>query len=759
MIDFTTPVLPFSFAKNWTKKLIIELGKKRTDREKQIDYIADIFGDPFILSEFYIEPDCQQFNPADEVGEDDVSIVRQPVFSRLEQFFTGKIITSSPHLLILADSGMGKTSVLMMLALGYINSFWPKKYECILFQLGIDTLEKIKSIDGRRKKILLLDALDEDRCAFDRIPPRLLELLQATKTFYRVIITCRTQFFTGSDDPFNRRGKVAVGDYIFPVIYMSLFSEKQVMAYLKKRFPSNREKRMKAINIIMKMRSLRSRPILLAHIEDILESKNKDWTEYTVYKSLVNKWLSREHDKMSRILKFKRKSPTVEELWNACRDIAVYLHLKELRHFEENKFISYFTSNREFKDLSTFDIGGRSLLNKDSHGQFRFSHYSIQEFLIAHAIITGTTNTKLENVRITDQLIVFLLSWLSTQPKDVRQLSILKKLDLEGANLSNSDLEFIDLKEGNLCSSNLEFSKLKNACLDRANLMKTEAFSIELQGASLQFTNFSYSNLKCADISCCKARNTNFENAILNEIKADKVNFEGSNMTGIKAKRAKIANSFLNKSIATGACFDESTLVNNIFDGSNLTETSFIEAELNSCSLINCEANNSIMKKSIIENCDFTDSGFKGADFSGAKLINTNMQKSNLSNANFLGALVAEIKFNRANLTNATLKNANIKGANFAGANLKRANLSGANLESSNLSDALMQETNLKGTNLLNANLSNANLNKANLSDANLKGADLSGAILDNIIFDNDTKWPDGFSQNRLRLLMRRFKD
>jgi hypothetical protein len=44
----------------------------------------------------------------------------------------------------------------------------------------------------------------------------------------------------------------------------------------------------------------------------------------------------------------------------------------------------------EFKDIekvTQLDITGRSLLNRNSDGDYRFSHYSVQEFLVAYFIL------------------------------------------------------------------------------------------------------------------------------------------------------------------------------------------------------------------------------------------------------------------------------------------------------------------------------------------------------------------------------------
>jgi hypothetical protein len=78
-----------------------------------------------------------------------------------------------------------------------------------------------------------------------------------------------------------------------------VFSDEKVTAYLNKRFPkrfgllSNAEKIQQAKEVIDKMGSLRCRPMLLAYIEDLMESSfiHKEDNEYRIYDALVQNWL------------------------------------------------------------------------------------------------------------------------------------------------------------------------------------------------------------------------------------------------------------------------------------------------------------------------------------------------------------------------------------------------------------------------------------------------------------------------------------
>jgi len=85
--------------------------------------------------------------------------------------------------------------------------------------------------------------------------------------------------------------------------------------------------------------------------------------------------------------------------------------------------------------------------------------------------------------------------------------------------------------------------------------------------------------------------------------------------------------------------------------------------------------------------------------------------------------------FAHTNLENANFKNTGLWFVNFNSANLTNADLSGADLRKASLSNA----------DLSNANLQGADLSGTDLSGANLSGANLSGANLSDVIYDQNT--------------------
>ena len=380
---------------DWIKPLAKKLKAIRDDRIKEINRIADTFGDPGPLARYYVEPKCQHHNPADyHEDEAAISYVKTPAFTTINDFLNREVAMRDgrTQLFILADAGMGKTSLLVMLKLTHLLAFWPSGYDCLLLKLGPDTLEAVRKHENKANTVLLLDALDEDPTAWGHIEQRLIELLHETTNFRRVLISCRTQFFpeTGAD-PFGSPGRVTVGGFICPMLFLSLFDDRQVREYLSKRFPDPWHYELTgrrhtswsdAEQLLTSMRSLRFRPLLLAYIDNLLEANRPQWDEYAIYEALTETWLLREVSKLAK----QGIKLTKEDLWTSCTAVAVYLQSLGKRTLSQAELRDLVVGLPSIAHIEQFDFGGRSLMNRTSNHEYRFSHYSTQEFLVIHAI-------------------------------------------------------------------------------------------------------------------------------------------------------------------------------------------------------------------------------------------------------------------------------------------------------------------------------------------------------------------------------------
>lgn len=373
----------------WIPSLWSRLNKSFEDRDKELDDISKIMiGDPVELAKYYVEPDCQEMNPADRRVEDEM-VAKQPVMVKIDQFFEQKVFHhGSNQLFILSDAGMGKTALLAMLKLMHLTKFWPDERACILKKLGKGSLEEIKVIENQRKTILLLDSLDEDPRAYGRVKERLLDILEATQNYFKVIITCRTQFFPPTEKhALELPGQICVGPYRCYSKYLSFFNNQKVYEYLSKRFPkrffgllTDKKKIEEAKKIIARMGTLRCRPMLLSYIEDLMTSTSitHGASEYHIFNVLLDSWLRREQIKKTDIV--------INDLHDSCIILAVWMQSHRKREISVAELDKLIEEIAKVKAITQIDMKGRSLLNRNSDGDYRFSHYSIQEFCVAKYI-------------------------------------------------------------------------------------------------------------------------------------------------------------------------------------------------------------------------------------------------------------------------------------------------------------------------------------------------------------------------------------
>lgn len=352
-----------------------------------------------ILSESrknYIRTKCQNIDPANEVN-----YYNSFAFATREdllKFFLKKVLkiknNENRFYLLLADSGMGKSTFLLNLYSRYkswlhINL---NKKDVKLFPLGENfdkTTENICSIENKTKTILLLDGFDEipaqNNVALKNKFDKVINLCQ---DFAIVIITCRTHFFSSEkDEPFelkirkyNPKGN---GFHVIKKLYISPFDKRDINKYIKKIFPFwaiNNKK--KAREIIRSTNDLMVRPMLLSYIKDIITSRHQELsTNFDIYESLILRWVEREslkyeHEKRKEFqLNLVYFSFAVcDYIYNNYHKNGIYIPLSVATELSQQFEIN----------LSEIEIKSRSLLNRNSNGDYKFSHKSIYEFFLSY---------------------------------------------------------------------------------------------------------------------------------------------------------------------------------------------------------------------------------------------------------------------------------------------------------------------------------------------------------------------------------------
>jgi len=327
----------------------------------------------------------------------------------IDNVFQGKK-ESDKFYLILADSGMGKTTFLINLYMKYnsISRIFKSKYDMKMLPLGDDRIiQRIKDIannqDKAKKTILLLDAFDEYK---GLIPPKISdgltdderfrklldEIFEITRDFRNVIITSRTQYFPAQEEnPYELNIRCFGKDEFHKLskLYLSPFDEKDIKKYLNKKFGVlkfwNYKKKRKAKKITGDSHKLMVRPMLLSYIDLLVDEDNDYKHTFDIYDTLVKKWIEREGNKR------KHNNEDREKFKN---DLLKFSKLVAIEIYESGEYSKGIDKNtaedirkKHNLDLEGYEITGQSLLVRNADEKWKFAHKSIYEFFIAEKAI------------------------------------------------------------------------------------------------------------------------------------------------------------------------------------------------------------------------------------------------------------------------------------------------------------------------------------------------------------------------------------
>lgn len=374
--------------------------------------LARSFGSDFYSPEvlerstrYYVPPNCTSIDPSYESEMRNLVATEEPLFGILDRFLDRS--SKHRHLILLADSGMGKSSCLLNYYVRNQRRPLRKRKRISIIPLGIPEADKhIQVIDNKRDTFLFLDAFDEDTKAIQDYKERLRHLMDLASEFSRVLITCRTQFFLRDEEipretgivRFEPRSAGEKGVYEFQKLYLAPLDDRQVAKFLKKRYPLwHLPKRRRARKLVDAVPLLSVRPMLLAYIPDLLESGIPIQHAFELYESLTDSWLERE----SRWVK-------AQSLRRLSEHLAVDLYCNRERRGAERISVLELSQLATQWDipLENWQLTGRSLLNRDASGNYKFAHRSIMEYLFVRRYLADDRSTG--RTVWTDQMISFL---------------------------------------------------------------------------------------------------------------------------------------------------------------------------------------------------------------------------------------------------------------------------------------------------------------------------------------------------------------
>jgi len=404
---------------------------------------------------YFIPSKCSNIDPAQEMEiRHALTAVSKDMFKVVNEFIF--LETPIRYLLILADSGMGKTTFVLNYYAQYVRKNRRNKIKLAVVPLGHKDPDKyIAKVpeQDREDTVIFLDAFDEDTGAISDYLKRLSSLMDACCEFRRVIITCRTQFFKRDEEipvdtgivRIGPRGGGVGGNHEFRKIYLSPFDDSDVARFLKKRYPFWQSKtREKAFEIAKKIPNLKVRPMLLAHIPDIISKGQQISKTYQLYDLMIESWFEREEGWLN-------KENLKEFSERMAMDLFVNREERGMEKASHDEIVGL--AEKWSIPLESWQLTGRSLLNRDAEGNYKFAHRSIMEYLYVRRFIAIPEEERpgLE-IEWTDQMKAFLLEMM----EDGSAGTNLAKVDLRGVNVSHIDLRIFNLSWAKITWINFE---------------------------------------------------------------------------------------------------------------------------------------------------------------------------------------------------------------------------------------------------------------------------------------------------------------
>ena len=245
--------------------------------------------------------------------------------------------------------------------------------------------------------VLIFDGFDEmaQKVMFDIAFANfamIAELAKPKKS--KVMLTCRVEFFRTHEK--EREILIDIDKrYNFDIVYLRQFIDEQIIDFLQKRVPlieaeasikKGWEYYYKKINNIFDLSDLAKRPVLLDLIVKYLPQlvqENTSINASTLYKTAITEELKRRLKVGATIIQREDRIKLMKLLatwmYNNDKLFVFYEQIPELldlqKHFE--------LKTRYDIEYHLNDFLTCSFLNRDSTGNYRFSHKSFVDFLVA----------------------------------------------------------------------------------------------------------------------------------------------------------------------------------------------------------------------------------------------------------------------------------------------------------------------------------------------------------------------------------------
>ena len=281
------------------------------------------------------------------------------------------------HYVIFADPQMGKTALCLQLFRRY-GLGWGKDFQMKLVSLSHpDALKSLKDVENPENWVALIDGWDEDVVANENYKLRMDEVLEATKDFSKVLVTCRKGFFPAHvEGPavsphFKYTGEAQF--QLFAKLYLNSPTPYQIKSILRPQMLRlNAEGRLRIKELRNRLPLLFDRVGILRNMETFGRSGRDYQFRFEQYGAMIHDWIGKE----------SKKTAVKERLFAFASQVAMatYENGRKTGTWRLQKKI--FESIAEENHISLRKMSNRIMIS-DSDGNYRFIHHSFLGYLVA----------------------------------------------------------------------------------------------------------------------------------------------------------------------------------------------------------------------------------------------------------------------------------------------------------------------------------------------------------------------------------------
>jgi len=344
------------------------------------------------------------------------------------------------YMLILADSGMGKTCFLLNYYFHLKHQKKERALKVTLVPLRLKMSDQmIGSVPDPNHHILLLDGLNEDVKALGDPHKRMRELIDMTRKFKRVVITATPHFIPRlSHLPKSREYEIIEPEdikdstiYRLNRVYMSRLRMPDVKNHLRHLFsfwnPGNKGK---IVKLIQERPYIPINPLVLRFLKEISVGKLSILSLSEIYEAYIR---ISEKGKQSNIERLKIR----QILGMLARE----QYLSGIHHgeqFFDKKTIAEMTGDSGL-DPHFFDKQTKFLISRAGKDCFVFNHPSIMEYLFVQQLFKG--DTACDHLPLTGMMKRFLFAQIDkNQQGDLKtEFKWLSAFDLRFRGISNDE--------------------------------------------------------------------------------------------------------------------------------------------------------------------------------------------------------------------------------------------------------------------------------------------------------------------------------